>query len=200
MTGADLPGDPRNADGSPRPEPESAADAVDAADAADRARLLAEGVRWREEGRLEDALARMLALSARYPGDGAVAYQTAWIHDRMGLEGAAVPYYRRAIDSGRLSREDRLGALTGCGSTLRVLGRYEEAVELLTAATSEFPDDGALQAFLAMTLHNLGRSGEAVTLLLRLLAASSTAPNVQGYRKAIEYYAQNLDLVEPSEF
>lgn len=181
----------------PAEPPDAAAD--DDPNSADRARLLAEGVRWREEGRLEDALARMLALSARHPDDGAVAYQTAWIHDRMGLEGAAVPYYRRAIESGRLSPRDRLGALTGCGSTLRGLGRYQEAAELLTDATAEFPDDGALQAFLAMTLHNLGRSGEAVSLLLRLLAASSTAPNVQEYRSAIEFYAQDLDRVEPSE-
>ena len=189
MTRAEVPADTR-----------TDADPADAADTADRARLLAEGVRWREEGRLEDALARMLGLSARYPDDGTVAYQTAWIHDRMGLEDAAVPHYRRALESGRLSPEDRLGALTGCGSTLRALGRYEEAAELLTAATAEFPDDGALRAFLAMTLHNLGRSGEAVTLLLRLLAASSTAPNIPAYRKAIEYYAQDLDRVDPSEF
>jgi tetratricopeptide (TPR) repeat protein len=171
------------------PEPESQ----------ERARLLAEGVRWREQGRLDDALARMLDLSARYPEDAAVAYQTAWIHDRMGLESAALPHYRRAIASDGLDPQDRLGALTGCGSTLRVLGRYKEAAELLAAAVEEFPEDGALQAFLAMALHNLGRSDEAVTLLLRLLASSSTAPNIQAYRTAIEYYAQNLDLVEPSE-
>ena len=177
----------------------AAAAAENTDDAEDRARLLAEGVRWREDGRLEDTLARMLALSARYPDDAAVAYQTAWIHDRMGLEGAAVPYYRRAIEADGLSPQDRLGALTGCGSTLRTLGRYQEAAELLGSATAEFPEDGALQAFSAMTLHNLGRSGEAVTLLLRLLAASSTAPNVQAYRSAIEYYAEDLDRVETSE-
>ena len=141
----------------------------------------------------------MLELSARYPDDGVVAYQTAWIHDRMGLESAAVPHYRRAIDSGQLGPEDRLGALSGCGSTLRVLGRYDEAADLLRAAAAEYPDDGAVQAFLAMALYNLGRHHEATSLLLRLLAATSEAPNVQAYRQSIEYYAQDLDKVDSSD-
>lgn len=138
----------------------------------------------------------MLDLSRAYPDDGLVAYQAAWIHDLLGLENEAVPYYLKALSSGQLGVEDRLGALTGCGSSLRILGRYEEAVELLEGALAEFPDDGGLAAFLAMALYNVGRHHDATGILLRLLAASSTAPNVARYRAAIEYYAQDLDTVE----
>jgi tetratricopeptide (TPR) repeat protein len=162
----------------------------------DKDRLLAEGIAWREAGRLDEARERMLDLSRVFPDDGLVAYQAAWIHDRLGLEGEAVPYYRKALSSGQLGIEDRLGALTGCGSTLRILGRYQEAVEMLEGALAEFPDDGGLAAFLAMALYNIGRHHEATRLLLRLIVSTSTAPNVAAYGAAIEYYAQNLDMIE----
>ncbi len=158
--------------------------------------LLAEGVAWREAGRLDEARGRMLDLSHAFPDDGPVAYQAAWIHDRLGLEREAVPYYLKALSSGQLSAEDRLGALTGCGSTLRILGRYEEAVELLEGALAEFPGDGGLAAFLAMALYNVGRHHDSTSMLLRLVATSSTAPNIKGYRAAIEYYAGDLDKIE----
>lgn len=104
--------------------------------------------------------------------------------------------YLKALSSGQLSAEDRLDALTGCGSTLHILGRYGEAVEMLEGALTEFPGDGCLAAFLAMALYNLGRHHEATSALLRLVAASSTAPNVKPYRDAIEYYAKDLDKIE----
>jgi hypothetical protein len=44
-----------------------------------------------------------------------------------------------------------------------------------------------------MTLHNVGESGEAVRGLLKVLAATSADPRVRGLRRAIEYYADNLD-------
>jgi tetratricopeptide (TPR) repeat protein len=165
-------------------------------DSGSRNRLLAEGVAWREGGRLDEARERMLDLSRAYPDDGVVAYQTAWIHDRLGLEREAVPYYLKALSSGALSAEERLGALSGCGSTLRVLGRYDEAVEMLEGALAEYPGDGGLTAFLAMALYNVGRHHESVSALLRLVAASSSAPNVEPYRAALEYYAEDLDRIE----
>jgi Flp pilus assembly protein TadD len=78
---------------------------------------------------------------------------------------------------------------------MRILGRYEEAVELLEGALSEFPGDGGLSSFLAMALYNVGRHHEATRTLLRLVAASSTALNVEQYRAAIEY-ADDLDKIE----
>lgn len=158
--------------------------------------LLAEGVAWRQAGRLDEARERMLELSRAFPDDGPVAYQTAWIHDRLGLEREAVPYYLKALSSGRLSAEDRLGAFTGCGSTLRILGRYAEAVDMLEGALGEFPGDGGLTAFLAMALYNVGRHHEAVSMLLRLVATSDNTPSIATYRAAIEYYADDLDKIE----
>ncbi|MEV5979530.1 tetratricopeptide repeat protein [Streptomyces sp. NPDC052114] len=158
----------------------------------DRDQLLAEAIRLRETGRREEARERLVALSERLPQDAEVAYQAAWVHDNLGLEAEAVPYYERALDAG-LSDGERRGALLGLGSTYRILGRYEEAAALLGEASREFPDDGGLKTFLAMALYNTGRTHDAMEILLTLLATTTKDPEIAGYRPAIEEYAKDLD-------
>lgn len=158
----------------------------------DRDTLLAAAVRLRTEGRPEEARLRLLDLSAAHPEDAGVAYQTAWVHDVLGLEAEAVPFYERALRGAGLSEEDRRGALLGLGSTYRVLGRYDRAVEVLTGGVEEFSDDGALRAFLAMALFNTGEHHASTRLLLELLAGTSEDPTVRQYRGAIEHYAKDL--------
>lgn len=157
---------------------------------------LAEAVALREQGRKEEARELLVDLAARRPDDAEVAYQTAWAHDVLGLEAEAVPYYERALAGAGLTPDDRRGALLGLGSTYRVLGRYDDAVTLLTAAAEEFPEDGALRTFLAMALYNTGQHHESVRTLLRLVAATSDDPSVRAYRRAIEHYAGDLDATE----
>ncbi|WP_369211647.1 tetratricopeptide repeat protein [Streptomyces flavofungini] len=159
----------------------------------DRDQLLSEAVNLREAGRREEAREQLVRLAARFPGDGEVAYQTAWVHDTLGLEAEAVPYYERALAGEALDGDDRRGALLGLGSTYRILGRYEEAVTTLEAAVDEFPADNGLKMFLAMALYNVGRTHDAMRLLLTQLVATSNDPEVEGYRPAIEEYAKDLD-------
>jgi GNAT superfamily N-acetyltransferase len=177
-----------------------------------RADRLARAVRLREAGEPEKARPLLLALAAEFPEDAGIAYQTAWAHDVLGLEAEAVPFYERAVSppgvpsrSGPLGSgpghrglpglpdEDRRGALLGLGSTYRVLGRHADAVRTLRQGVEEFPDDGALRAFLAMALYNTGEHHEATSLLLRLVAATSDDPAVRAYRPALEFYAADLD-------
>ncbi|MFI8434589.1 tetratricopeptide repeat protein [Streptomyces sp. NPDC079020] len=154
--------------------------------------LLAEAVRLRTEGRPEEARTRLLSLTAEFPDDAEVAYQTAWVHDTLGLEAEAVPYYERCLRGTDLSAEDRRGALLGLGSTYRVLGRYGQAVETLRRGVSEFPDDGALRTFLSMALFNTDEHHEAMRILLELVAATSDDESVRRYRRAIGAYAKDL--------
>ncbi|QNS09033.1 tetratricopeptide repeat protein [Streptomyces xanthii] len=159
---------------------------------------LARAVRLREEGRREEARAALMELRDRFPDDVRAAYQTAWVHDTLGLEAEAVPHYVAAVARPGLSEEDRRGALLGLGSTYRTLGRFPEAVATLSAAVEEFPDDQALRTFLSMALYNVGRAHDGMRLLLTVLAETSADPGVMGYRAAIEYYARDLDAVEGS--
>ena len=157
---------------------------------------LAEAVALRGAGEPEQARRLLVALAAEFPDDAEVAYQTAWVHDVLGLEAEAVPFYEHALAGDGLSEEDRRGARLGHASTLRTLGRYPEAVEAFRRGIAEFPDDNALRTFLAMALYNVGEHHEAMSTLLELLAATSSDAGIQRYRRAIEHYAGDLDAVD----
>ncbi|MFI1177314.1 tetratricopeptide repeat protein [Streptomyces melanogenes] len=158
-----------------------------------RDELLARAVRLREQGHHEDARQQLMELVRQYPEDCEVAYQTAWAHDVLGLEAEAVPFYERSLNGSGLSTEDRRGALLGLGSTYRTLGQYAKAVSTLRQAVEEYPDDGALQTFLAMALFNVDDHHEAMSILLTLLATTSDDPHVRRYQRAIQHYAQDLN-------
>ncbi|MEU5401807.1 tetratricopeptide repeat protein [Streptomyces sp. NPDC005963] len=163
--------------------------------AIERDEELAEAVRLRESGNADEARLRLQALSESWPDDARIAYQTAWAHDVLGREAEAVPHYERAlrVTSPALPPSDRSEALLGLGSTYRVLGRFHEAGTTLRRGVAEFPEHGALRAFLAMALHNEGRHQESVRLLLELLAETSADETVREYRRAIGVYARDLD-------
>ncbi|MFG3441653.1 tetratricopeptide repeat protein [Nonomuraea sp. NPDC047897] len=153
---------------------------------------LTEAVRLRAAGSLDEARELLLGLAARHPADAEIAYQTGWVHDALGLEAEAVPFYERALDGADLASADRLGAFTKLGSTLRVLGRHDEALEVFRRGLAEFPGDQGLRTFMAMALYNAGQSREAVGTLLKVLAETDAAG---GYRRAIAYYADHLDEI-----
>jgi tetratricopeptide (TPR) repeat protein len=154
---------------------------------------LAEAIRLREIGEVEQAQIILLELHHESPDDPAINYQCAWVHDKLGLESEAVPFYVSAI-AGGLEPDDLRGALLGLGSTYRAIGQYERAVETLRRGTNEFPDAAEFPVFLAMALYNVDRHNEAMQLLLRGLAASADG-GIQRLREAILFYADHLDDV-----
>jgi tetratricopeptide (TPR) repeat protein len=121
---------------------------------------LTEAIQLRETGRakqdqaiLEEARTLLLELVAAYPDDAEITYQTAVVHDNLGLSREAIPFYLRALSQG-LSGSDLERALMGLGSTYRALGEYKQAEETLRRGVKEFPHNRAIQVFLAMTLYN----------------------------------------------
>lgn len=151
-----------------------------------------EAVRLREEGRHEETRERLLMLAEKEPDNAQIQFQCAWVHDSLGLEREAVPFYERALRLG-LSGQDRQGALLGLGSTYRCLGEYEKAAAILEQGVRQFPGDRALQVFLAMALYNRNRHREAMEILLRLLADTTCDGSIRSYEKAIRFYLDKLD-------
>lgn len=119
--------------------------------------------------------------------------ERAFALDRDGREREAVGHYRTALAAEGLTADERKQGLLGLGSTLRALGAYEEAVEVLSAARAEFPEHRAYEPFLALALHNVGRHAEAIELLVTALAETSGDETIAGYRRALLFYAPRLD-------
>ncbi|MBD2830505.1 tetratricopeptide repeat protein [Streptomyces globisporus] len=155
--------------------------------------LLAEADRLREDGRPEEARERLLALTAALPDDAEVAYRTAWVHDTLGLESEAVPYYERALGNPGLGRRTGAGRFWGWAARTGSWAGTGRRSRRCAGASRSSRTTGALRTFLAMALFNTDEHHEAMRLLLEVTAATSQDPYVQRYRRAIEHYAKDLD-------
>ena len=145
----------------------------------------------RHGGQVATALEPLRALDARFPNVAEINYQLAWTCDTLGRAAEAVPFYEKAVALG-LPPHELSGALLGLGSSLRILGRHDRAAEVLQSGRAQFPDNREFDVFLALALHNLGRSAEAMELLLKVIADTSDDPGLTAYQRAIRHYAENL--------
>jgi tetratricopeptide (TPR) repeat protein len=155
---------------------------------------LSEVLELRKNGQHEEACRVAVQLAASLPNDALVQYEAACVHDFLGLEARAVPYYLRAIDMGLPGSQLR-SAYLGLGSTYRVLGRYEDALAVFDEALAIFPAANDLVVFKAMVEHNMGRSKQALEALLRVIAETSSDLDVREYSGAIEFYARDIERV-----
>lgn len=122
------------------------------------------------------------------PGSAIGLFERGAAQDSTGHPDHAVPLYRLALQAG-LTGLRRRRAVIQLASSLRNLGQAEEAAELLTEELRAPSDelDGAVRAFLALALVNLGREREAVAL--SLAALSRYLPR---YNRSLAAYAQDL--------
>ncbi|CAM3598855.1 tetratricopeptide repeat protein [Paenibacillus lupini] len=151
-------------------------------------------IQLRVSGKLEEARSLLSELLVQEPLNPSVWYQCAWIHDVLGLEREAIPYYQKSLELG-LKEEERKGALLGLGSTYRTLGMYDEARLIFEGAIKEYPDRREFQVFHAMVLYNQNAFSEAMSVLLKQLAETSKDEGIQDYSKAILFYSDKLDQI-----
>lgn len=144
---------------------------------------------WRDadDARPERMLAEMAALVRERPdGDADALFELASAHDFLGREADAIPLYRAALATG-LGPDRRSQAVIQLASSLRNVGDAEAAVELLRTLDPDEHTGAAARAFLALALHDLGRSAEALRVALTALA-----PTLPRYARAVEHYATEL--------
>ena len=122
------------------------------------------------------------------PGTGIGLFERASANDSTGHPDVAVPLYRGALAAG-LSGQRRRRATIQLASSLRNLGNAAEAKDLLVAELQSPSDelDGAVRAFLALALVDLGREREAVGI--GLAALSKYLPR---YNRSLERYANEI--------
>ncbi|GCE28674.1 hypothetical protein KDA_41580 [Dictyobacter alpinus] len=163
--------------------------------------LLDQAIQIREEGRarqdltiLEKALELLNELHVDDPTNAEISYQLGIVHDNMGREQGAIAFYVQALSQG-LAGKDLERCLLGLGSTYRALGQYEQAVETLRRGVKEFPDNRALQTFLAMALYNTKQYKEAMEITLHNLLETTSDEKLQYFKRGLTYYAEHLDEI-----
>ncbi|HYN67199.1 MAG TPA: tetratricopeptide repeat protein [Ornithinibacter sp.] len=143
---------------------------------------------------LPDATERVEAAAALYdahPGDARIAYEYAGAHDSAGDEAAAVPLYEAALSAG-LREPHRHRAQVQLASSLRSVGRLDEAVAVIDDVAARHPESLGVAAFRALAHHDAVGATRALSELLAAVAATSTDPDVVRYRRAITAYAADL--------
>lgn len=150
---------------------------------------------WGDESLSDDARITAIAeLTAQLPDiDPRGPFELGGAYDSAGFESQAAVHYERAVQLG-LSGKSREQLDIQYASTLRNLGRLDEAIALLseTLADAELADER--RAFLALALHSAGRADEAVSTALEALI-----PHLSKYQHSLTNYAAALRDNLPAE-
>ena len=128
-------------------------------------------------------------VAERLSDDAEALFEAAGARDYAGLEAEAEPLYRRAIENG-LDAALHPRAIIQLASTLRNLGRIDEAIAMLERQLHEHPDDewtGPSAAFLALALTSRGDSIQAAAVALMALA-----DYLPTYQRSVRGYAAEL--------
>jgi len=134
-------------------------------------------------------VAQMDALTMELPLHSAVGlFERGSAQDSTGHPELAVPLYQAALNAG-LTGLRRRRATIQLASSMRNLGNAQEAANLLTAEIHATSDelDGAVHAFLALALADLGQEREA--LAISLTALSRYLPR---YNRSLARYASEI--------
>ncbi|PYY45543.1 tetratricopeptide repeat protein [Curtobacterium sp. MCBD17_023] len=138
-----------------------------------------------DEGRIR----RMRALAATAPHPALGAFELGGAHDSGGQEAEADVEYSRATAAGLDTVDPTRAAqmVIQHASTLRNLGRTDEAIAMLRAAPAHPAVGDAPAVFLALALHSAGRCDEALRLALETIE-----PTLPRYNRSVRAYAAAL--------
>lgn len=158
----------------------------------DKQESIEKAKKLRRDDMLEESQDMLLALLEEYADDPEVLFEVGGSFDVMGYEPDAIPYYRRALDAG-LEGNARYECLICLGSSQRLVGDFEEAVETLEDAKENYPLNTGAEAFLSLAYYSNEQYEEAVRLLLDLLVRTTSDSELRDYADVLEYYKDNLD-------
>lgn len=137
----------------------------------------------------ESFLEQIDTLAAELGAASAIgAFERGAARDSTGHPEQAIVCYREAL-AGGLEGERRRRAVIQMASSLRNLGNAQEAVALLDAELDAGHDslDGAVRAFLALALADLGHEREGLTHAL-----SALSEYLPRYNRSLARYAAEL--------
>jgi predicted Zn-dependent protease len=115
----------------------------------------------------------------------------AYALDREGREREAIKHYEAARAAG-VPEDERRRFTVGYGSTLRNVGRADEAVALLAQAVADDPGYPAFAAFLALALADAGHPRAALATMLGCVLDVAPPGSFDGYEHALSHYHGEL--------
>ena len=133
-----------------------------------------------DRGRKSEAVAYFAELRKRRSESARVHLQSAFVLDRLGREGEAVPLYERALSLG-LRGTDARDAHVCLASSLRNVGRPQQGFDLLESAKPRFEGDVVFELFFALLATEIGRPNEAIRQLVKSLLRESPAEDLGRY-------------------
>lgn len=142
----------------------------------------------------DEGIAAMQELADTCPAnDGRAAFELAGMYDSTGMEAEACREYERALELG-LDEARHAQLAVQYGSTLRNLGRLDEAIAVLSAAPTHESTGSAPRIMLALALHSAGRKDEALRVAIE--AQIEALPQ---YQRSMRNYAAALTAPTTSD-
>ena len=142
----------------------------------------------------QERLERMRPLASRAPHPALGAFELGGAFDSSGHEAEADVQYAAATKAGLAEIDPARAAQLAIqhASTLRNLGRVDEAIAMLREAPRHPATGDAPAVFLALALHSAGRSAEALRVALEAIE-----PGLPRYHRSVRAYA--AALTDPPE-
>ena len=157
----------------------------------DAERTVAEAWDLARDGRTDEALAGLRQLTADQPGSAVAWFELGGMLDWLGREEEAIDPYERADALGLPAHLQPQWALQ-YGSTLRNVGRLDDAIQTLRGAIARHPDDPALDLMLALSLLDAGDPGAASIEALGAGLKPDADGSIERYRRALTAYVDEV--------
>jgi tetratricopeptide (TPR) repeat protein len=137
----------------------------------------------------EERIDPMRALADEAPHPALAAFELGGAYDTAGHEADADVAYAAATAAGLTGVDPARAARMTIqhASTLRNLGRVDEALTMLRAAPQHESVGAAPAVFLALALHSAGRPDEALRV-----AIEAIEPTLPRYHRSVQAYAAAL--------
>ncbi|SDN59810.1 tetratricopeptide repeat protein [Bacillus sp. OK048] len=127
----------------------------------------------------------------KYPNSARAKFELANAYDFTGQENKAISLYEDSISIG-LDAEYEAYALLQLGSSLRNVGRIDDAIRILSDAEQRYPEFPSISMFLGIAMHDKNRNAEALRKNLNVMLRHVKTSDIERYRMALENYIKDI--------
>jgi tetratricopeptide (TPR) repeat protein len=132
-----------------------------------------------------------LEVAEKYPNSARAKFELANAYDFTRQEETAISLYEDAISIG-LDAECEAYALLQLGSSLRNVGRIDDAISILADAEHRYPEFPSITMFLGMAMHDKNKNTEALRKTLNAMLRHLKTSDMERYRMALENYIKDI--------